>query len=191
MDIDLADGMVVKKTKVKSVIKPPETIYFEEVVGGALAICSYPSNPMTLRNAKAEGATGIVTLVTGEEGAVYIQRLAAIVGLPWSNYPFHYSGVDLDMAYFPVVRRAVNNITDRIKQGERILIHCFEGIHRSGLVTLATLLNLGLDPVEALTTLYGIRRTSYWRLPADAVVLAHELNGHHIDWKTLNLKGKV
>lgn len=188
-EIILSDGYVVTKGKPKKkpALPPPYPVTFFPILEGGLAIIPFPENPLTLRNA---APTKVITLVTATEGAAWVGKVAEAYDIPWVNYPFHYSGGVPDTADMRIMRAAVEEAVTEVKSGGKVLLHCLEGIHRSGVIALATMLSVGLDPTQALLNLYCIRRPSYWRLPIDAIILAQELTGKTFPWATLNTWGK-
>lgn len=49
-----------------------------------------------------------------------------------------------------IADRASDHFADRLRNGKGVLSSCAMGLNRSGLVTAATLVKLGIDPIEAV-----------------------------------------
>ncbi len=57
---------------------------------------------------------------------------------------------DLDAPPFEVVRPLLVDLGDRLRRGERLIVHCAAGIGRSGTIAVCLLMTLGFDRVDAL-----------------------------------------
>src|SRR4051812_31043317 len=70
-------------------------------------------------------------------------------GMPfrWMPLPVRNFGVPQDRATF---RRQIGEITDALRQGEAVLLHCAAGIGRTGSTAACVLKALGLSTPEAL-----------------------------------------
>jgi protein-tyrosine phosphatase len=56
----------------------------------------------------------------------------------------------LDDSIVTQVRRAASDVADALRMGKRVLVHCAQGWNRSGLITGAALVDLGVDPQSAI-----------------------------------------
>lgn len=177
---------MTKKKKLET-----EKVRFLDLPQGAIAITAFPMSLETFYSAEDEGVDHIISLVSPKEGAEWVGKVAEIMDISWANHPFQYSADNMDVQYMPIVRRAVQDVADRLLNNERIWIHCIEGIHRSGLVTLGALLSTGMSILDAALAIYVLRRKSYWALTMDTVVIAHEAIGRTINWEAINRDGRI
>lgn len=74
----------------------------------------------------------------------------------------------------------IDDTTDRLHRGDRLIVHCAAGIGRSGTVAAALLLAMGLDHDEALTTVATNRPTAGPEVGSQADLIA-ELADHFAD----------
>lgn len=183
-DITMAEGQGTPKKKYKEKAwKPvPETIKMMKVQEGGIAIIGRPEHIQTLKNAQDAGVSRVVTLLRPPEGAATIGAVVKELGMEWSHFPIEYFGT-LQIQGIDKAKEAVELVKEEVSAGKRVLIHCFEGVHRSGLITLGVMLGLGIEPIDALYRLYRMRSISYQRLPLDVVMLAYELNGKTFHWQ--------
>ncbi|NYS25433.1 tyrosine-protein phosphatase [Rhodobacteraceae bacterium 2376] len=62
------------------------------------------------------------------------------------NHPIPDFGIPQDMERY---RDMTRQIAERLRQGDRVLVHCAAGIGRTGMTAIAVLCALGLDPDRA------------------------------------------
>lgn len=80
---------------------------------------------------------------------------AARVGLRFLHLPI----VDLGVPDRDRVDPLVDDLTDRLRNGEHVVVHCRAGIGRSSLVAAALLVRLGVSPAtawKAIATARGV-----------------------------------
>ena len=184
-DITMAEGnqgTPKKKYKEKRWNPTPEAVKMMGVKDGGIAIIGRPEHIQTLRNAQEAGVSRVVTLLREPEGAKVIGEVVKELGMEWSHFPIEYFGT-MQLQGVDRAKAAVSLVKEEVGAGSRVLIHCFEGVHRSGLITLGAMLGLGIEPIDALYKLYKMRSISYQRLPLDVVMLAYELNGKTFKWE--------
>ena len=70
----------------------------------------------------------------------------------------HLPTPDLEPASMEMLARGVEFVSERIRAGRRVLIHCQHGIGRSALLALCVLVDQGWDPVDALSRAKDRRR---------------------------------
>lgn len=117
-----------------------------ELLNGHLAIGGHPSMRLIEELGK-DSCTTIVTLLrkSEEKFAKEIGEKCENLGINWIWLPLSASalpqGTDLQN-----VLTALNQVKDKLEQGERIFVHCAAGIHRTGAFTYALLRFLGNSP---------------------------------------------
>jgi ADP-ribosyl-[dinitrogen reductase] hydrolase len=112
---------------------------------------------------RASGATCLVTLTEARElrwagrgdFAAEVERAALV----WHHLPIRDFGVP--DARFEAEWQAVGpELRDRLEQGERLVIHCYAGLGRTGLITARLLIEFGEDPDRAIALVRSARRGS-------------------------------
>jgi protein-tyrosine phosphatase len=63
----------------------------------------------------------------------------------------HLPTPDLEPATYEHLERGVSFVSERVKRGDKVLIHCQHGIGRSALLALCVLVDQGWQPLEALS----------------------------------------
>ncbi|MDR7415260.1 MAG: protein-tyrosine phosphatase family protein [Armatimonadota bacterium] len=122
---------------------------------GRLYLHSMPGRCEPFEEAVAEarrlGITTVVRLTPLHEVAANSPQYAWLLRsgrLPWREealeVPDH--GVPEDREGF---LRLVTHVADRLKRGERVLVHCAAGVGRTGMFATCVLLALGLDVEQA------------------------------------------
>lgn len=95
-------------------------------------------------------ATTIVCLTERYELAErypsYVDWLAANIPLRAVWFPIH----DLSAPSWETVGPVLHGLGQRLDSGERLLVHCAAGFGRSGTIAACLLIQLGLDPDDAL-----------------------------------------
>jgi len=112
---------------------------------------------MTIRN---WGATSLVTLLDGSElhslGVNALPRKAIAHHLLWFHLPLQNLSIpdeqfDIRWAW------AGPRLCQSLREGQRIVIHCKEGIGRSGLVAARLMIELGTPPEQAINSIQKAR----------------------------------
>ncbi|HXG42889.1 MAG TPA: tyrosine-protein phosphatase [Dehalococcoidia bacterium] len=125
-------------------------------VPGQLFLMAMPGRQRPLQldveRALALGVTGIVSLAPPDEVAdkspEYAEAIAAgRLPFPVESCPIDNGGVPRDPEAF---RRFLQRTAQRLRQGERLLLHCAAGVGRTGTAAVGVLLALGVGLDEAL-----------------------------------------
>lgn len=122
---------------------------------GRLAIMPHPRGDERLadelRSLKEQGVTLIVSLQEEDEaedlGLKDEPRLSGGVGLRFRRFPIQ------DHSVPPLDRVTVDFIEElagEVRSGEGVAVHCMAGIGRSGLICIAVLMVMGMEPVAAM-----------------------------------------
>jgi predicted protein tyrosine phosphatase len=93
--------------------------------------------------AEAQGIRAVVDLREEDRDDDVALRAAGIELL-------HLPTADLEAAAIPAIERGVAFVRERVKRGEKVLIHCQHGIGRSPLLALCVLVDAGWEPLDAL-----------------------------------------
>ena len=124
-----------------------------EIGKGELHVMAAPK-PRLLHNhikyLKMQGITKVLSLLEVNE-AESLQLGAEsyycdIEGIRFENFPIRDHDVTTIDAIKPVAQRILQEIYD----GEKLVVHCFAGIGRTGIVTSAILIENGLSAFEAM-----------------------------------------
>ena len=125
-------------------------------IAGRVYLHSMPgrARPFDLDRAEAERLriTAVVRLTSNHEtedrSPEYMDALRrGLIGWEDLHLPIPDYGIPGDMADF---RLLLEGLLTRLREGERILIHCAAGIGRTGTMAAALLVGLGLDIEEAV-----------------------------------------
>lgn len=62
------------------------------------------------------------------------------------------------------IRKAAREVADRVRLGERVLVTCWQGRNRSGVISGLALVQLGIPPAEAVRRIRELRNglTNPW-----------------------------
>ncbi|MFH5927480.1 cyclin-dependent kinase inhibitor 3 family protein [Roseomonas xinghualingensis] len=121
------------------------------------------------------GAVAVVTLMEEHELARY--RVAAMGeevrarGMDWLHLPI----VDADVpneAFEALWKEAGPRLLTWLGEGRRILLHCRGGLGRTGLVAARLLIELGMEPGEAVKAVRAARRGTIETRAQEAYVMA-------------------
>ncbi|KAJ9468756.1 hypothetical protein DIPPA_34648 [Diplonema papillatum] len=132
---------------------------------GAMCLLHFPGKKQ-LRILSESSCDYIVTLQKDEEGAQDVKAMCQRRGFSWMQVDFwpmyHKQRVEELMGHV----RAVSNL---IRSGKRVMVHCAAGIHRTGMFAYAVLRNLGYTPKAAVQSLKALRETTYNRVGAHRI----------------------
>jgi protein-tyrosine phosphatase len=126
-----------------------------DLAGGRLAIGHRPGRKR-VGDLKLQGYTHLVTLLAEKEGAGDTRDAAEKAGLAWLWLPMS-SARALPPERTGEVKGFFQAIHKALKRGGQVYLHCSAGIHRTGYITYAFLLYLGLDESSARETLKQLR----------------------------------
>lgn len=127
---------------------------------------------LTIRN---WGATALVTLLDESELHVLnnLPRKAIALNLLWIHLPIHNLSIpdekfDIQWAW------AGPRLCQWLREGQRIVIHCKEGIGRAGLIAARLMIDLGSSPETAIKTVQKAR-------PGSLQLYSHEKYCYALD----------
>lgn len=124
-----------------------------EIGSGELHVMAAPK-PRLLHNhikyLKMQGITKVLSLLeTGEAESLQLgaeSYYCDLEGIKFENFPIRDHDVTTIDALKPVAQR----ILAEIHGGEKLVVHCFAGIGRTGIVTSAILIEHGLTAADAM-----------------------------------------
>jgi ADP-ribosyl-[dinitrogen reductase] hydrolase len=141
--------------------------------GGCIGLTSRPGKPSSatsgpagrellerdVRKIKSWRSQALVSAIEDEElKALDIQDVGACatrMGMWWFRAPLKES-TEPDDRFWQAWLRAAPPLLDILRHGQRIAVHSSNGYGRSGLVACCLLLELGLQPEDALTTVRAV-----------------------------------
>ena len=106
------------------------------------------------------GAHAVVTLIEDHEfDLLRVRGLGDAVvrrGIAWHHLPIE--DVSIPDARFEEEWESVGvELCDRLRKGQRILVHCRGGVGRAGTIAARLLIELGMEPHEAITAVRRAR----------------------------------
>lgn len=121
------------------------------------------------------GAKTLVTLIEDHEFELLevpdLGLRAREVGLAW--HPLPIRDVDVPGEAFEAGWRVEGPaLLASLRRGERIVVHCRGGLGRSGLVAARMLVELGVEPRDAINRVRAVRRGAIETRAQEAYVLA-------------------
>jgi len=130
--------------------------------GTALAIVLRPRGndwlEDELRRMKESGIETLVSMLEDWEadslGLSDERTLAEQIGLCFLSFPIPDRQTPSEV---PSFRNFIDGLANRIREGERIGIHCRGSIGRASIAAACTLINLGSDPDAALSAIEAAR----------------------------------
>ena len=150
---------------------------------GRLAIIPRPRGGDWLedeaRSLKDEGFDIVVSLLTPEEsnelGLAREAELAQTYGLRVLNFPIRDLGVPESIS---AAHKFLDMLHRALTAGEKIAVHCRQGVGRSGLIASSLLVMSGIDPSIALRRVSAARGFSVPETPEQGdwvLEFSHEL----------------
>lgn len=133
-----------------------EPVPWQPVAGGQLCVGHRPS-AKKMEALRLQGATHILTLLTGSEGAMSVQRLTKSEGLSWLWFAME-GGDPLSESRDREARQLFADMQALLMDGKNIYIHCSAGIHRTGMLANGFLRYLGNSQPQADEILAVLRQ---------------------------------
>ncbi len=131
--------------------------------GGAVGLMPCPGRHRPLADdvalIAAEGVKLVLSLIEAHEQAetvAALPRLLAREGIAWRHFPVADFGIP-DRVADGLWAECERVIHDRLDAGERVLLHCWGGRGRSGMIALRILSARGEDGQQALRRLRAVR----------------------------------
>ena len=90
------------------------------------------------------------TIIEDWSLTVSLSRLPQARSDSYIHFPFH-DGQDIPNQ--TILKHVVNLVTETVRDGKYVLVHCDAGLNRSGLVCALTLIKLGFKPQDAVSLL--------------------------------------
>lgn len=121
-----------------------------------------------IRYLKMQGVTKVLSLLQPNEAiALHLaeeEKLAIQEGLKFENFPIVDHSVPDINALKPLAKR----LLDEIQQGEKLVIHCYMGVGRTGVVSCAVLLENGMAAEKAMALVTEKRQLKVPETPEQA-----------------------
>lgn len=99
------------------------------------------------------GAVAIITLIDSLElqllQVLDLPEKAVIFGLEWMHFPISSEGIP-DENFHEKWQRDGERIRQMLTEGKKVVVHCNEGIGRTGIITAQLLVELGIPQGEAI-----------------------------------------
>lgn len=132
--------------------------------GGEVALCRMPGTHGDLAgDVQAMAQLGIACVVTltplnelHKAGSLSLPTLLAQRGMAWHHFPV----TDFDAPssnQTPHWQRLAKQLHWLLDQDQRILVHCYAGRGRSGMVAMRLLVERGVSPAQALIQVRAVR----------------------------------
>ena len=154
--------------------------HWMDVGGGRLTLAAAPT-AARVAEFKDRGATRFVTLLMAIEPPCDVVRGAcSALGLGWSHVPLsggRVAGPD-DAAS---LRRVVAEIVELLRAGERVVVHCAAGLHRTGIVGYLVLRCTGLADAAAMAGLLTMRQITHSEMTMPRLPVP-KARSQGIDW---------
>jgi len=126
---------------------------------------------------RAWGAVVVVTLLEETElhalGVRDLGRQVVALNMIWLHLPVRNMSLP-DERFEKRWREVLPCLRKLLHEGQRMIIHCKEGVGRAGLVTVRLLMELGVPAVEAIRHVRKAR-------PGSLMLYAHEKYCHGLD----------
>lgn len=125
-----------------------------------------------------EGVEDVLSLLTpGEEHDLGIENeaeAARAVGLAFHTFPIADRDVPASESAFA---RAVDTLDSALKAGRTVVVHCRQGIGRSGMMAACALILHGIDPAQAIDEVSQARGVPVPETPAQREWISHYAAG--------------
>jgi len=143
----------------------PDIFWIDGHPPPGIAIVTRPQGPGSLQDEMRALKRGridtLVSLLEPREaewlGLEDERREAEKAGITFLNFPIPDTTVPLNWGLF---RAFVSNLANRLRNGERIGVHCRGSIGRSTVTAACTLIHLGWKPADALAAVEQARGCS-------------------------------
>jgi len=126
---------------------------------------------------RAWGAVVVVTLLEETElhalGVRDLGKHVVALNMIWLHLPVRNMGLP-DERFDKKWREVLPCLRNLLQEGQRLIIHCKEGIGRAGVVTARLLVELGVPAVEAIRLVRKAR-------PGSLMLYSHEKYCHGLD----------
>lgn len=145
------------KEETLKVLYKQKNINFTELGNGFVALGSRPSLEK-IYILKKEEVTTIVTLLKKEEKLVVElgERIKSL-NINWIWFPLSASNLETNAEFKQTVNNVYLDLISRLENGEKILVHCAAGIHRTGAFSNGLLRKMGFSQTEAKAKIFEIR----------------------------------
>jgi len=126
---------------------------------GRLAVYHRPGR-RAVSQLKSAGCDLVVTLLKESEGCLRIGHWVENSSMAWLWLPIRDGNPPVDDQH-QAVATAIPQLSERLDQGQSILIHCAAGIHRTGMLALALLRFRGFSEDEGMELIRQSRGFTY------------------------------
>ncbi|CAG9320697.1 unnamed protein product [Blepharisma stoltei] len=158
--------MEIEEAKTESKgMKYCESLHFFRVLNGSIACSPRPTLKAIQLFRKLSLCTTVVTLLSPSETPNQIKRACKAQKLKWTWIPIKAVSRKLlhEKAIHNDIKKGLLEVRNHLMNGEKILIHCAAGIHRTGAFTYTLLRISGLSQDEAFSAIREIREETRMR----------------------------
>ena len=153
-------GLFLRKLRARVVDEPTGFVWVEK---DRLAASGYPASKGQLRWLVGQGINSVLTLTRDPLPADWTQGLPLELG--------HIAMEDHQVPDVATLDRGAEYLSERLKEGKTVLVHCLAGEGRTGCVLAAYLIKeKQLGPLEALKRLREVKATFVERDQEKAVM---------------------
>lgn len=130
-------------------------LHWLPILNGYLAIAHRPARK-AFSSLKEQGCTWLVTLLSEKEGADALRADAEREGIQWLWLPLANAQPPQPEREQEILE-SLKLIVSLLDNGNRVLIHCSAGIHRTGMIAYALLRHVGVPRDAARSALKQMR----------------------------------